>query len=327
MATLVPVLPSTAELRGAGTDSLVSGDRGDIADPRAPQGWHTRPALSHSLCPGTLVLLRHTPCPQTLFFLRHTRFALAHSPCPALSALPHSGDDLHHPRLPPAGGEPGDGGDPRGAPSRAGSVAGPPGSPPPEQVGSKQPGNKAKSAAGCAPPRLPPGPFPRPGWGRSPALTPAPAPARSPDGSVGAGAHGLQVPVAVPHFPEGFGDLLAVEAVLGGGHGAAAPCRHPPTKSPGGAREASAGLRRAEARRGEGPGLAALPRRRSLPLPAPAPLSPAGLLRGTGREPPAGPGQPGAACRTRQVPVRQGRSRVWQRLSPPPWWRHSRGAV
>lgn len=39
-----------------------------------------------------------------------------------------------------------------------------------------------------------------------------------PDGAVSSGAHRLQLSVALPHFPDGFGDLLAVEAFPGGGH-------------------------------------------------------------------------------------------------------------
>lgn len=109
---------------------------------------------------------------------------------------------------------------------------------------------------------------PSPGVRPPPRGSRSPAPSRSPDGSVGAGAHGLQVPVAVPHFPEGFGDLLLVEAVLGGGH-SARPLPPPPTKSPGGSAERRAGPSEPRGR--------AWPRslRASLPLARPCPAPPA----------------------------------------------------
>lgn len=156
--------------RASGSGNRELGERGPRRHhrPRTPQGWHTRPALSHSLCLGTLLVLRHTLFPQTHSFCPGTLPAQPSARCPTQGTT-----CTHPPGSPRPGTSPGDCGDPRGAPSRAGSVAGPPGSPPPEQVGSKQPGNKAKSAAGCAPPRLPPAPSL--GWGGGAAL-PLPVP-------------------------------------------------------------------------------------------------------------------------------------------------------
>lgn len=102
---------------------------------------------------------------------------------------------------------------------------------------------------------------------------------RSPDSSVGAGPHRLQVPVAVPHFPEGLGDVLPVKAVLGGGHGAAAPAGTR-DKEPGPGEAGAAGA--AEPGCGEGPGLG----ERRLPPPPRAP--PAGGPVARPAPPPAG---------------------------------------
>lgn len=174
MATLVPVLPSTAELRGAGTESLVSGDRGDITDPEPHRAgtlallFHTHSAWAHSLSS------------DTLFFLRHTRFALALSLPSPQRAAPLRGRPAPTRPAPPGRGR---------APGTAETPAGPRAEPaawrgrlaphPRNKLAANNQGTKRK-APRAAPRRGSPRPLPSAGEGAQPCPYPCPCPCPCP---------------------------------------------------------------------------------------------------------------------------------------------------
>lgn len=157
---------SSIDSRASGEQEqrLVSEDPGDIADPNAPQGWHTRSALSHSLCPGTLVLLRHTRFPQ------------AHLFCPGTLTLPS----------------------PQRAAPRRGATCTPPASPPGDE-----PRGRRRPPRGPEPSRQRGGAARVPATGTSwqqgtkrkrRGLRPAAAPPRPPAPSLGRGAQPCPCP-------------------------------------------------------------------------------------------------------------------------------------
>lgn len=154
---------------------------------------------------------------------------------------------------------------------------------PPEKVGREESESAASRRPRAAPRRAAISAAPGPGVRPPPRGSRSPTPSRSPDGSVGAGAHELQVPVAVPHFPESFGDLLPVEAVLGGGHSARL-MPPPPTKSPGGSAERRAGLSEPRGRAWPRSLRASLPPSRP-PLPRSLPRSPGSAALRWGHRP------------------------------------------
>lgn len=274
MATLVPLLPSTAELQESKTAPCECGRSGTAALclPRPASG-----------VPGTEKRSQaRRPAPGWSPGWGHARLG-------ARSQPRTGGPPLPRPALRGTG-------PPRCGWGRLSSAppdpAAQPGSErPPEKVGREESESAAPRRPRAAPRRAAISAAPGPGVRPPPRGSRSPAPSRSPDGSVGAGAHELQVPVAVPHFPEGFGDLLPVEAVLGGGH-SARPLPPPPTKSPGGSAERRAGLSeprgrawprsfRASLSPSLSPAPAPLPRQRRAPLgappgPAPCPLLSAG---------------------------------------------------